>query len=255
MDQSVGVTCADGAAVRITRSRAWLERLGHAGITPIRRLAGALSAVLGWPQTTPGWPFPKFPEPGQLLTADKETTQAGVARRLQSARLYWLDGSVARRRQGEDLLQEAMEGKPYAAFPETCTTPPDAFLVLTPPCLADLRQQPRRLVPRLRTLVQEIPEAGVLLVEEEGTATVLGTVAEVLPRLRAKVTSLFDLQQDTLPGAEGRQPCAEGVLEQHDLGNDGPEAIGRSIAASDDESTILLEEDTAEPEDDGFELG
>lgn len=57
MDRSVGVTCADGAAVRVTRSRAWLERLGTAGIAPIRRLAGALSARLAWPQTTPGWPF------------------------------------------------------------------------------------------------------------------------------------------------------------------------------------------------------
>lgn len=211
MDQSVGIACADGAAVRITRSRAWLERLGHAGIAPIRRLVSALSARLGWPLTTPGWPFPEFPEPGQLLAADKKTTQAGVARRLQSARLYRLDGSAARRGRGEDLLQKAMESKAYDVFPDTCTSP-DAFLVLTPACLADLRQQPR-LAPRLKDLVQEIPKAGVLLVEEEGTVTVLGVVAEVLPRLKVQVTSRFNLQQVALPGAEGRQLGAQGILE------------------------------------------
>lgn len=255
MDQSVGVTCADGAAVRITRSRAWLERLGHAGIAPIRRLAGALSARLAWPQTTPGWPFPKLSEPGQLLAADRETTQAAVARRLQSARLYGLDGSMARRGRAEDLLQKAMESKACDAFPDTCTSPPDAFVVLTPACLANLRQQPRRLAPRLRDLVQDIPKAGVMLVEEEGTVTVLGTVAEVLPRLRVEVASLFKLPPDALPGTEGRQPGAQGVLEQRDPADDDPKATGTSIAAPGDESTILLEEDTAGPEDDGFELG
>lgn len=162
----MGVTCADGGAVRITRSRAWLERLGTAGIAQVQRLASALSARLGWPLTTPGWPFPEFPEPGQLLAADRETTQAAVARRLQSARLYWLDGSAADRGRGKDLLQEAMESKGLDAFHDSCTSPPDAFLVLTPACLADFRQQSRRLAPRLKDLVQEIPKAGVLLVEE-----------------------------------------------------------------------------------------
>ncbi len=254
MDQSVGVACADGAAVRITRSRAWLERLGTAGITQVQRLASALFARLGWPQTTPGWPFPKFPEWGQLLAADKETTQAAVARRLRSARLYRLDGSAARRGRGEDLLQEAMDSKEDDALLDTCTAPPDAFLVLTPACLAGLRQQPR-LPPRLLDLVQEIPRAGVLLVDEKGTTTFLGAVAEVLPRLRAEVTSLSSLQADALPGAEGSQPGAQGVLEPHDPGDDDPEAKERVIAAPDDESTILLAEDTAGPEDDGFELG
>lgn len=253
MDQSVGVACADGAAVRVTRNRAWLERLGHAGIAPIRRLAGTLSARLAWPQTTPGWPFPKLSEPGQLMAADKETTEAEIARRLRSARLHWLDGSAANRGRGKDPLQEAMESKGYDAFPETCTSLPDAFLVLTLACLADLRQQPRRLAPRLKHLVQEIPKAGVLLVDEKGAMTVLGTVAEVLPRLRAEVTSLFNLQPDALPGTEGCQPGAEEVLEQHDAEDDDPEAKGRGIAAPGDDSAILLEEDTEVP--DGFELG
>lgn len=254
-DKSVGVTCADGAAVRVTRSRAWLERLGHAGIAPIRRLASALSARLGWPQTTPAWPFPKFPDPGQLLAADKETTQAAVARRLRSARLHWIDGNAANRGRGKDLLQEAMESKGLDAFPDTCTSPPDAFLVLTPACLAGLRQQPRRLAPRLRDLVQEIPKAGVLLVEEEGTVTVLGTVAEVLPRLRVEVTSLSSLQADALPSAEVRQLGPQGFLEQHDAGDEDPEEKGRGIAAPGDEATFLLEEVPGGPEKDGFELG
>lgn len=249
----MGVTCADGAAVRVTRNRAWLERLGAAGITPIRRLSSALSARLGWPQITPGWPFPKFPEPGQLLAADKETTQAVVARRLQSARLYWLDGSVARMGRGEDLLQKAMESKACDVFPDTCTSP-DAFLVLTPACLADLRKQPR-LTPRLGDLVQEIPKAGALLVDEKGAITVLGTVAEVLQRLRVEITKPSIFQEGALPGREGRQLGAHGVLEQPDPGDDDPEAEGRSIAAPGEEPTIALEVDTEGPEEDGFGPG
>ncbi|WP_306755230.1 hypothetical protein [Paracoccus actinidiae] len=253
MDQSVGVACADGAAVRITRSRAWFERLGHAGIAQVQRFASALSARLGWPQITPGWPFPKFPEPGQLLAADRKTTQAAVARRLQSARLYWLDGSMARRGRGEDLLQKAMESKACDAFPDTCTSP-EAFLVLTPACLADLRKQPR-LTPRLGDLVQDIPKAGVLLVDEKGAITVLGTVAEVLSCLKLEVTKPSIFQEDALPGAEGRHLGPKGFLEQHDPGDDDPEENGRGIAAPGDESTILLEEDTEGPEKDGFDLG
>lgn len=40
-----------------------------------------------------------------------------------------------------------------------------------------------------------------------------------------------------------------------ELGDDDPEAKGRGLADQGAESTILLEEDTEEPEADGVELG
>lgn len=81
----------------------------------------------------------------------------------------------------------------------------------------------------------------------------LGTAAEVLPRLKVQITSRFNLQQDALPGAKGRQLGPQGFLEQHDPGDDDPEEKGRGIAAQ-GESAILLEEDTEGPEKDGFDL-
>lgn len=108
---------------------------------------------------------------------------------------------------------------------------------------------------RLGGLVQDIPKAGVVPVDEKETITVLGTVAEVLPRLKVQITSLFNLQQDALPGAEGRQPGPQGFLEQPDPGDDDREAEGGGIADQGAEPTILLEEDTEEPEADGEELG
>ena len=216
-DRSIGIRCADGAALRVTRQAAWLERTGRDGIAPIRRFSATLSAGLGWPPPSPspmGWPIQGLPQ-ATLIAGTEETARAEITRRLRRARLHHIDDDPARQSRIDGLLLRAASGSAAPKAQEALASPGETFVLVTRPCLADLKRRPKRFMGRLKELLQEAPETKVILYEEDGTATSALSLGDLVRRLAegfaGKIKAYPPADPEPAPDERGTYPMSEGI--------------------------------------------